>query len=65
MLPDVCHDIDFLQWLDTLSDEEHHAVLLSLRQTATDLGVTIDRKSPTAQDLLNLSPHSRGIISLN
>lgn len=65
MLPETACDADFFAWLDTLSDEEHHAMLLHLRRLAADLRCRIDRKSFTTHKFLDLAPHRPALVSLN
>jgi hypothetical protein len=58
-------ELDFLQWLETLSDEEHHLVLERLRLYVAHLGPAIDRDAIDAQALFDLEPHSTSMLSLN
>lgn len=56
---------DFFDWLDTLTDDEHTAVLERLRQVADDLGIVIDRQPLVTHNLLDLRPHLATLPSLN
>lgn len=58
-------DTTFFDWLDTLSDEEHTAVLERLRALAADLGVCVDRKPTITHNLLDLKAHIPTLPSLN
>lgn len=58
-------NVRFLEWLDGLSDKEHHDVLLELRLATQELGCGVDRYPFTAKDLLNLPPHIPSALPLN
>lgn len=58
-------NVDFFDWLETLSDEEHHEVFLHLCTITEELGLRIDKYAPVPQDLLDLPPHNPTMISLN
>lgn len=55
----------FFDWLDTLSDEEHHVMLLQLRAAATELGCRVNRHSLATHQLLDLPSHNPSVTSLN
>lgn len=58
-------DTNFFEWLDRLSDEEHHQVFLELRFAMKELGCRVDRYPLAAKDLLNLPPHVPAPSPLN
>lgn len=58
-------DVDFFEWLDALSDQEHHEVMKSLRCVADDLGVRVEQHALAAQNLLDFPSHSPSQLSLN
>lgn len=61
---DAC-ELTFFEWLDTLTDEEHTAVLEDARALAAELGVRVERKSTITHNLLELDTHRPSILSLN
>lgn len=64
-MPSAAPATTLLEWFDTLTDEEQEGVLRLLRDYAARLGVRVDRKSLTAHNLLDLTPHVTTMISLN
>lgn len=62
-----CDTIDFFEWLDTLSDEEHHEVLLQLRSAVQELGCVVTQHSLAAHQLFEFPPHaqSKSTLMLN
>jgi hypothetical protein len=56
---------DFFVWVDTLTDEEHTAVLEALRAAADDLDVVVEKKPQLAHQLLDLAPHIYTVPFLN
>jgi hypothetical protein len=62
---DCTEPFDFFTWVDTLSDEEHTAVLEALRAAACDLDVVIEEKPQIVHQLLDLAPHSHAAPFLN
>lgn len=65
MFRDAPCNVDFFEWLDTLTDEEHSQVLEELRKVAGELGVRADSHLPVTQHLLNFLPHVPPKFSLN
>jgi hypothetical protein len=65
MLPAAPCNVDFFDWLDTLDNDEHHAVLEHLRRIADELGIRVDRKPFIAHKFLNLETHKAAVISFN
>lgn len=65
MYRDTPCDVDFFEWLETLSDEEHSAVLEALRFAAKELGCRVNRHPLVTQYLLNFLPHHPSELSLN
>lgn len=66
MLPDVHHEVDFMQWLDALPDDEVLIVLEVLRGIVAQLEIPIVDKQPFAtQDVLNFLAHRLIKVSLN
>lgn len=63
-IPSPC-SVRFFEWLDNLSDQEHHEVLLELRAAAKELGCLVDRHTTVAEELFDLPPHSPSVGSLN
>lgn len=57
--------VDFFAWLDSLSDEEHHAVFEELRVIIATLGCRINHNPPLPHKPLQLPPHQVTMISLN
>lgn len=65
MLYDTPCNLNFFDWLDALTDEEHHKVFEHLREVANDLGCRVDGHPLTAQHLLNFPPHRPSQPPLN
>lgn len=65
MYPDAPCNVDFFEWLETLTDEEHSQVLESLRYAAKELGVRVDRQPSITHHLLDFLPHVSSKLSLN
>lgn len=65
MLPDIPCNVDFFEWLDTLSDDEHHVVLEVMREINRGLRCRVNRNPLTAQQLFNLAPYRDTLLSLN
>lgn len=65
MLSDAPCSVNFFDWLDALSDEEHHQVLEALRCAADDLGVIVEQQPFVAQNLFHLPAYLPPKPSLN
>jgi hypothetical protein len=66
MRPDVCrHDAELIQFLNSLSDEEHHAYYVRLMAAVAELLVVVEREATTAQALLDLQTHRPSTQFLN
>lgn len=50
-------NLDFFEWLDTLSDEEHHEVFLQLRSAVQELGCVVNQHPLITHHLLQFPPH--------
>lgn len=55
----------FLEWLDNLTDEEHHEFLLQLRAAANELGCRVNRHPFAAEQLLDILTHDPPMSFLN
>lgn len=62
--PSPC-SVRFLEWLDALTDEEHHEFLLQLRAAANELGCRVNRHPFVAKQLLDVPSHDPPMIFLN
>lgn len=58
-------NVDFFDWLDTLTDDEHSQVLQELRLAARELGIRVNRNPLVAKELFELLPSRHALISLN
>ena len=59
-------ELTFLEWLDTLNDEDHHRVVEMLCAAAAELRVTRGKIiSFCADDLLKLDPHVSTELFIN
>jgi hypothetical protein len=65
MLPAAPCNVDFFDWLDTLDNDEHHAVLEHLRRIAEELGIRVDRKPFIAHKFFDLAPNVVAVLSRN
>lgn len=62
------HDVDcvdFFDWLNTLDDEQHHAVYVELCKLVAELSVCVTQQPHSAQDFLHLLARVNPRISLN
>lgn len=65
-MPRITKELSFLEWLDTLSDEEHHRVVEALCAAADDLRAAAAGQHPLgADDLLKLDTHRYPKLFLN
>lgn len=65
MLPEIPCNVDFFEWLDSLSDEDHRVVLELVRKVNRDLCCRVNRQPIAAQQLFDLTPHRNTFFSLN
>lgn len=56
---------DFMDWYDSLSDEQQRRVHDALCQQAENLGIEITEMAPVANKLLDFYPDLRPKISVN
>jgi hypothetical protein len=64
-MPDTNSRLSYLEWLDTLSDEEHRAAVERLYQAAQELGVRIDRKPLVTHEFLKVKTDTAAQLLLN
>ena len=58
-------DMDFFDWLDTLDDEQHHAVYVAMCELVDELGVCVTQQPQGAQNLFQLLARVNPHFSLN
>jgi hypothetical protein len=65
-MPRSARELNFLEWLDTLPDEEHHRVVEALCAAAdTLLAASVEKHPLRADDLLELDSHNLSKLFLN
>lgn len=65
MHTDTPREMDFLDWLDTLDDEQHHAVYEAMRAWVEELGVQVAEQPHCPQYLFKLFARVHSHVSLN
>lgn len=65
MLHRASCNIDFFEWLDTLTDEEHHDVWQAVMRAAEELGCRVDENSLIPHNLFDLQTHTPSVPLLN